>query len=120
MKKNKIQSLNKVKNRIRAKVRGTTEIPRLSVFRSNENIYAQLIDDVQGKTILSSSTLDKEIKTLLKSGKSCEASKLVGEAIAKKSLENKIEKVVFDRGGRLYHGRVQALADAAREKGLQF
>lgn len=120
MKKNKIQSLNKVKNRIRAKVRGTTDIPRLSVFRSNENIYAQLIDDVKGKTILSSSTLDKEIKTLIQSGRNCEASKLVGESIAKKSLENKIERVVFDRGGRLYHGRVQALAEAAREKGLQF
>nr|ASO75977.1 ribosomal protein L18 [Storeatula sp. CCMP1868] len=120
MKKNKIQSLNKVKSRIRAKVRGTTERPRLSVFRSNENIYAQLIDDVEGRTILSSSTLDKEIKSLIKSGGNCDASKLVGEAIAKKSLENKIEKVVFDRGGRVYHGRVQALAEAAREKGLQF
>jgi large subunit ribosomal protein L18 len=120
MKKNATQSLNKVRSRIRAKVKGTAERPRLSVFRSNENIYAQLIDDIQGKTILSSSTLDKDIKTLIKSGGTCEASKLVGEAIAKKSLENKIEKVVFDRGGRLYHGRVKALAEAAREKGLQF
>jgi large subunit ribosomal protein L18 len=120
MKKNKIQSLNKVKRRIRAKIQGTTERPRLSVFRSNEHIYAQLIDDTKGKTILSSSTVDKDIKSLIKSGATCEASKLVGESIARKSLENKIEKVVFDRGGRIYHGRVKALAEAAREKGLQF
>nr|YP_001293595.1 ribosomal protein L18 [Rhodomonas salina]ABO70779.1 ribosomal protein L18 [Rhodomonas salina] len=120
MKKNKIQSLNKVKSRIRAKLRGTAERPRLSVFRSNENIYAQLIDDIEGKTILSSSTLDKDIKTIIKSGSNCDASKLVGESIAKKSLENKIDKVLFDRGGRLYHGRVKALAEAAREQGLQF
>lgn len=120
MRKNKIESLNKVKNRIRAKVRGTSERPRLSVFRSNENIYAQIIDDVQGKTIISSSTLDKNIKSLIQSGSNCDASRLVGESIAKKSLENNIERVVFDRGGRLYHGRVKALADAAREKGLQF
>lgn len=120
MKKNKIHSLNRVKNRIRAKVRGTTERPRLSVYRSNDNIYAQIIDDINGKTIVASSTLDKDIRNLIKSGGTCEASKLVGEAIAKKSLENKIEQVVFDRGGRVYHGRVKALADAAREKGLQF
>nr|BDA98308.1 ribosomal protein L18 [Rhodomonas sp. NIES-1006] len=120
MKKNKIQSLNKVKSRIRAKVQGTAERPRLSVFRSNANIYAQLIDDNEGKTILSSSTVDKEIKEAIKAGNTCEASKLVGQSIAKKSLENKIDRVVFDRGGRIYHGRVKALAEAAREKGLQF
>lgn len=120
MKKNKIKSINKVKSRIRAKVRGTTDKPRLSVFRSNENVYAQLIDDIEGKTIVSSSTLDKDIKLIIKSGSNCEASKLVGESIAKKSLENKIEKVVFDRGGRVYHGRVRALAEAARANGLQF
>lgn len=120
MKKNKIDSLNKVKNRIRAKVRGTNDRPRLSVFRSNENIYAQIIDDSKGRTILSTSTLDKEIRLAIKSGSNCDASRLVGEAIAKKSLENNIQRVVFDRGGRLYHGRVKALADAAREQGLQF
>lgn len=120
MKKNKLQSLNKVKRRIRSKLRGTANRPRLSVFRSNDNIYAQLIDDVKGETILASSTLDKEIKILVESGGTCEASKLVGEAIAKKSLESKIETVVFDRGGRVYHGRVKALAEAARKKGLQF
>ena len=120
MKKNKLQSLNRTKRRIRSKIRGTSEKPRLSVFRSNGNIYAQLIDDVEGKTIAASSTLDKDIKALIKSGSTCEASKLVGEAIAKKSLESKIESVVFDRGGRLYHGRVKALADAARQIGLQF
>lgn len=120
MRKNKIESLHKAKNRIRAKIRGTSERPRLSIFRSNENIYAQIIDDVSGKTMLSSSTLDKNIRSLIKAGGNCDASKLVGESIAKKSLENNILKVVFDRGGRLYHGRVKALADAAREQGLQF
>ena len=120
MKKNKLQSLKKVKRRIRSKVHGTAERPRLSVFRSNDNIYAQLIDDVEGKTIAASSTLDKDIKASIKSGSTCEASKLVGEAIAKKSLESKIQSVVFDRGARVYHGRVKALAEAAREIGLQF
>jgi large subunit ribosomal protein L18 len=120
MKKNPLQSLKKVQKRIRAKVRGTAERPRLSVYRSNDNIYAQIIDDVQGKTLLASSTVDKDIKTLIKSGNTCGASKLVGEAIARKSLENKIQSVVFDRGGRLYHGRVKALAEGAREIGLQF
>nr|ALG63609.1 ribosomal protein L18 [Guillardia theta] len=120
MKKNPLQSLKKVQKRIRAKVRGTAERPRLSVYRSNDNIYAQIIDDVQGKTLIASSTVDKDIKALIKSGNTCDASKLVGEAIARKSLENKIQSVVFDRGGRLYHGRVKALADGAREIGLQF
>ena len=101
------KSIEKVKRRIRQKIKGTSEKPRLSVFRSNNHIYAQLIDDIQGKTILSSSS-------------PCEASIIVGRSIAKKSLEAKIERVVFDRGGRIYHGRIKALAEAAREAGLKF
>lgn len=120
MKKNKPDSIKKVKLRIRSKIFGNAERPRLSIFRSNNNMYAQIIDDVKGKTIVSSSTLDKEIRVLVKSGATCEASKLVGKAVAKKSLENQIENVVFDRGGCLYHGRVKALAEGARETGLKF
>ena len=120
MKKNTQQSIDKIKARIRDKVKGTADKPRLSVFRSNTHIYAQLIDDTIGKTIVSSSTLDKEVKALVDSTSTCEASQIVGRAIAKKSLENKITTVVFDRGGRLYHGRIKALADAAREEGLNF
>jgi large subunit ribosomal protein L18 len=114
------KSIDKVKRRIRQKVKGTSEKPRLSVFRSNNHIYAQLIDDVIGKTILSSSTLDKSISSELDSTSTCEASILVGKLLAKKSLEAKIDKVVFDRGGHIYHGRIKALADAAREEGLKF
>jgi len=114
------QSIEKVKRRIRQKIKGTSEKPRLSVFRSNNHIYAQLIDDVNGKTILSSSTIEKSISSEISSTNTCEASVLVGKSIAKKSLEAKIEKVVFDRGGRIYHGRIRALAEAAREAGLKF
>ena len=113
-------SIQKAKLRIRQKIKGTAQRPRLSVFRSNNHIYAQLIDDIQGKTLVSSSSVDKSILGLLKSGSTCEASILVGQTIAKKSLECKITEVVFDRGGRLYHGRIKALADAAREEGLNF
>jgi len=120
MKKNKIKSINKVKNRIRAKIKGTSVRPRLSIFRSNANIYAQIIDDVTGHTLAASSTVDPEIKAAISSGSTCEASKIVGCSIAKKSIENKITNVVFDRGGLLYHGRIKALADAAKEEGLQF
>jgi large subunit ribosomal protein L18 len=114
------KNTEKIKRRIRQKVRGTSEKPRLSVFRSNNHIYAQLIDDVTGKTLLSSSTLDKEVPFGDVSTSTCQASTLVGYQIAKKSLDANIKNVVFDRGGRLYHGRVRALAEAAREKGLQF
>lgn len=120
MKKKNQNSLEKIKARIRDKVKGTADKPRLSIFRSNTHIYAQIIDDTMGKTIVSSSTLDKEIKSVVKSTSTCEACEIVGRAIAKKSLENKITTVVFDRGGRLYHGRIKALADAAREEGLKF
>ena len=103
--------------RVRAKISGTAARPRLNVFRSNANIYAQIIDDENGVTLLSASTLDKEFNGY---GGNREAAKAVGEMIAKKAAEKGITEVVFDRGGYVYHGRVQALAEAAREGGLKF
>ncbi|WP_163102760.1 50S ribosomal protein L18 [Peribacillus alkalitolerans] len=104
--------------RVRAKLSGTESRPRLNVFRSNTHIYAQLIDDVNGKTIASASTLDKNLG--LEGTSNIEAAKKVGEAIAKNASEKGYTSVVFDRGGYLYHGRVKALAEAARENGLEF
>lgn len=104
--------------RIRQNVIGTAAKPRLNVFRSNKQIYAQIIDDEAGKTLCSASSLDKELN--LTNGSNVDAAKAVGTAVAKKALELKIEAVVFDRAGYLYHGRVKALADAAREAGLKF
>lgn len=104
--------------RIRNKVSGTSELPRLCVFRSLKNISVQIIDDEKGVTLVSASSLDKDLN--IKNGSNIEASKLVGALVAKKAKKAKIEKVVFDRGGYLYHGRVKALADAARENGLEF
>ncbi|AGT30408.1 50S ribosomal protein L18 [Geobacillus genomosp. 3] len=104
--------------RIRKKIVGTTERPRLSVFRSNKHIYAQIIDDTKSTTIVSASTLDKEFG--LDSTNNIDAAKKVGELVAQRALEKGIKQVVFDRGGYLYHGRVKALADAAREAGLEF
>jgi large subunit ribosomal protein L18 len=106
--------------RIRKKVMGTSERPRLAVFRSHQHIYAQIIDDVAQHTLVAASTLEPTLKTELSSGANCEASASVGKLIAQRALEKGIEKVVFDRGGNLYHGRVQALAEAAREAGLSF
>ncbi len=103
--------------RVRKKVFGTTERPRLSVFRSEKNIYAQIIDDVKGITLVSASSLDKDFEGL---GSNKEAAKKVGELIAKKALDKGIENVIFDRGGFIYHGRVKELAEGAREAGLQF
>lgn len=99
---------------------GTPERPRLSVFRSNQHIYAQVIDDTQHHTLAAASTLDPALKSALETGATCDASVQVGKLIAERSLEKGIQKVVFDRGGNLYHGRVQALAEAAREAGLDF
>lgn len=104
--------------RVRAKVSGTNSVPRLNVFRSNNNIFAQIIDDEASKTLVSASSIDKELN--LKNGGNIEAAIKVGELLAKRSKKAKISKVVFDRGGYLYHGRVKALADAARENGLEF
>ena len=104
--------------RVRSKVYGTSEVPRLCVYRSNTNIYAQIIDDETKTTLVSASSLDKDLK--LTNGSNVEAAKVVGKAIAEKATKAKITKVVFDRGGYLYHGRVKALAEAARENGLEF
>ena len=104
--------------RIRAELSGTSERPRLNVFRSNANITAQIIDDEKGITLVSASTLEKDLN--IKNGGNVEAAKLIGEEIAKRAKKAKITKVVFDRGGYLYHGRVAALAEAARENGLEF
>ena len=106
--------------RLRVKLSGTTEAPRLAVYRSTKHIYAQIIDDVKGVTILSASSIDKDLKGQLAHGGNVESAKAVGEAIAKKALAAGVKDVVFDRGGFLYHGRVAALADAAREAGLNF
>ena len=105
-------------DRVRDKITGTSEIPRLNIFRSNANIFAQIIDDEKGITLVSASSIDKELK--LTNGGNTEAATKVGELIAKRAKKAKINKVVFDRGGYLYHGRVQALAEAARENGLEF
>ncbi len=104
--------------RIRSTIMGTSAVPRLCVFRSNTGIYAQIIDDETKTTLVSASSLDKDLK--IKNGSNVEAAKVVGESIAKKATKAKITKVVFDRGGYLYHGRVKALAEAARENGLEF
>lgn len=108
----------KIRYRIRRKISGTAQKPRLSVFRSNTDIYAQLIDDEEGKTLASASSKDKDIAA--QKGTKVEMSKLVGLAIARKAEGLGLKEVVFDRGGNLYHGRVKALADGAREAGLQF
>ncbi|MFI3300118.1 MAG: 50S ribosomal protein L18 [Candidatus Gastranaerophilales bacterium] len=105
---------------IRLKVSGTAEFPRLAVYRSTKHIYAQLIDDVNGVTIASCSSNDKDMKEKLAHGGNIEAAKLVGEEIALKAKKAGVECVIFDRGGFLYHGRVAALADAARDAGLIF
>ena len=112
----KAQRLHRHK-RVRGKVSGTPERPRLNVFRSETNIYAQLIDDTKGVTLVSASSLEKGFEG---PGSNCEAAKKVGEAIAQRAKDKGIDTVVFDRGGYLYHGRVKALAEGAREGGLQF
>lgn len=106
--------------RVRRNVFGTSERPRLAVFRSNKHIYAQVIDDTQHQTLVSASTLDKQLKPELTTGATREVSAKVGQLIAQRAKEKGIEKVVFDRGGNLYHGRIKSLADAAREAGLDF
>jgi large subunit ribosomal protein L18 len=110
----------KRKKRVRGHMKGTSERPRLNVFRSLQHIYAQAIEDTTGRTLVSASTLSPELKGSLSSKGNVEAAKKVGELIAKKCLGKGIQKVVFDRGGYLYHGRVKALAEAARTSGLIF
>lgn len=106
--------------RVRKHVVGTSDRPRLNVFRSLKQIYAQVIDDSQGLTIVAASTLDSELRDQAKSLDKTEQAKLVGNLVAKRALEKGVKQVIFDRGGYLYHGRVKALADAAREGGLEF
>ena len=108
----------RIKNRIRKIVSGTESKPRLSVFRSNKEIYAQLVDDVTGKTISAASSRDKDISTA--TGSKSEIATLVGKSVAEKALKAGVETITFDRGGYLYHGRVKSLADGAREAGLKF
>lgn len=106
--------------RVRAKVDGTAERPRLNIYRSLTNIYAQVIDDVSGKTLVSASTIDKEVVEQVKGKPKKEAAKIVGQVVAQRAKTAGISKVVFDRGGYQYHGRVAAVADGAREAGLEF
>ena len=119
-KRNAKEQVRKVHKRIRVKIEGCAERPRLAVYRSGKHIYAQLIDDVNHVTLASASTLDKDIRDQVKNGANVEAAKLIGTTVANKAKEKGIECVVFDRGGFLYHGRIAALADAAREAGLFF
>lgn len=118
--KNRKEQTRKRHQRVRLKISGTAEAPRLAVYRSTKHIYAQLIDDEKHVTICSASSIDKDLKEKLAHGGNIDAAKVVGEAIAKKAKKAGIECVVFDRGGFLYHGRIAALADAAREAGLMF
>ena len=107
-------------NRIRNRFNGTAERPRLAVFRSNNHMYAQIIDDVEGKTLVAASTMEKEVASELDKTNNVEAAAYLGTVIAKKALDKGIKTVVFDRGGFIYQGKVAALADAAREAGLKF
>ena len=118
LKPNKYKKLKR--EALRGRIKGTIERPRLSVYRSNENIYAQIIDDTNSKTLISCSTLDRSIKLALSTGRTCSASRLMGEKLAQLSLKKNITKIVFDRGPYLYHGRIKAVADGARAGGLQF
>lgn len=118
LKPNKYKKLKR--EALRGKIKGTTDRPRLSIYRSNENIYAQIIDDSNSRTLLSCSTLDRSIKLSLSTGRTCDASRLIGEKLAELSQKKNITKIVFDRGPYLYHGRIRALADGARAGGLQF
>ncbi|WP_283679059.1 50S ribosomal protein L18 [Lentilactobacillus sp. Marseille-Q4993] len=115
-KPDKNKSRKRRHNRVRSKISGTAERPRLNVYRSNKNIYAQIIDDVEGVTLVSASTLD----TAVSGGNKTEQAASVGKLVAERASEKNIKNVVFDRGGYIYHGRVEALAAAARENGLEF
>ena len=118
------ESRQKVREKKHLKIRnrfsGTAERPRLAVFRSNNHMYAQVIDDVAGNTLVAASTVEKDVKAQLEKTNDVEAAKVLGSVIAKRALDKGIDTVVFDRGGYVYHGKVAALADAARDAGLQF
>jgi large subunit ribosomal protein L18 len=120
MKLSRKEATRRRHGRIRRKVFGTSERPRLAVFRSNHHIYAQVIDDTRHHTIVSASTLEADLRSELETGANCDASAQVGKLLAERAVAQGIKQVVFDRGGNLYHGRIKALADAAREGGLDF
>ena len=113
-------ALKRRKTRVRSKISGTAERPRLCVSRTNANIYAQVIDDVNNAVLVSASTLDPEVKGQITVGSNRAAAKVVGELVGKRAVDKGISEVVFDRGGRIYHGRVEALAQGARDAGLKF
>jgi large subunit ribosomal protein L18 len=117
--KAKAAGLARRQRRVRGKVAGTADRPRLRVSRTNMHVYAQLIDDRSGRTLLAASSIDPELRSALKSGANIDAARAVGEAIGRKAVEAGITEAVFDRGGRLYHGRVAALAEGARSAGLK-
>lgn len=119
-KKNRADVRTKKHSRIRNRISGTAEKPRLAVFRSNNHMYAQIIDDTVGNTLVSASTVQKDVKAELEKTNNVDAAAHLGTVIAKKALEKGITTVVFDRGGFIYHGKIQALAEAAREAGLEF
>jgi large subunit ribosomal protein L18 len=116
----KQQRLQKRKKRVRLRILGSAARPRLSVFRSNAHIYAQIIDDSVGRTLVAASSCDPAVRGQFKAGGNVEAAKIVGQLLAERAKAIPVEQVVFDRGGRLYHGRVRALAEAARSGGLKF
>jgi large subunit ribosomal protein L18 len=120
MKLTRKEAVHRRHRRVRKDVQGSTERPRLAVFRSLQHIYAQVIDDTEQHTLVAASSLEPELKSKLKTGGNIEAATAVGKLLAERAKAKGIELVVFDRGGNLYHGRVQALADAAREAGLNF
>ena len=119
-KESRQKSREKKHLRIRNRFSGTAERPRLAVFRSNNHMYAQVIDDAAGKTLVSASTLEKDIKSALKATDNVDAAAYIGDVVAKRAMEKGIKAVVFDRGGYIYHGKVAALAEAARKAGLEF
>jgi len=120
MRASKVVAREKRKKRVRSKIAGTSQKPRISVFRSLNNIFAQVVDDMEQKTLVAASTLDKDLKSKLKNKANIEAAKEVGKLLAQRATKNGIKEAVFDRSGYLYHGRVKALAEAAREEGLKF
>ncbi len=118
--KNRKESAQKRHGRIRTTIQGVTEKPRMAVYRSNKHIYAQIIDDTKGVTLVSAGSIEKELREKFKAGGNVEVAKEIGKLVAQRAKKAGIEKIVFDRGGFLYHGRIAALADAAREEGLVF
>ncbi|PSB01165.1 50S ribosomal protein L18 [Merismopedia glauca] len=120
MKLTRRESIQRRHRRVRKKVDGSAERPRLAVFRSHQHIYAQVIDDTQQHTLAAASSLEPEMREKLASGSNKDAATQVGKLVAERAIAKGIQKVVFDRGGNIYHGRIQALADAAREAGLEF